>query len=308
MPRKRSSVVVSGLAGASVCLCTQGWAQSTAAPARESLRSDRPEAWAMRYLGASTLMTGLGQEASASTAAPWRWTIAGDLAHVPKLSARQQVVGFNGTKAEDLNKTDVFGRVRLGLVVPWGWLLEVGYTPPVESRGAKPRNLFALGLGGKVFEHGPWRLFARVHGQTGSVRGDITCPARLAAVTDPIVNPARCQAPSDDRFDVEHVGVDLGTAYRTGPWQLHGTVGIVRTDYRVQVNALTDGSVDRTRLASRGGYAHVALGARHDLTRAVSVGTEMVAVPLSVRRGVGASRENDPLWSLRLQLRYTLPN
>jgi hypothetical protein len=308
MPRVRSSVVVPWLAGAVACVGVQAWAQSTIAPTRESLRSDRPEAWAMRYLGASTLMTSLGQEASTRTAAPWSWTIAGDLAHIPRLSTRQQVVGFNGTKGEDLNKTDVFGRVRLGLVAPGGWLLEVGYTPPIESRGAKPRNMIAVGLGGTVVDRGPWRLFTRMHGQTGSVRGDITCPARLAGVADPLVNPAVCQAPSDDRFDVDHVGADLGTAYRAGPWQVHGTLGVVRTDYRVQVNALTGGTLDRTRLVSRGSYAHVALGARHEISRAFSLGGEVLAVPLSVRRGVGASRENDPLWSLRLQLRYTLPN
>src|SRR5512135_312234 len=72
----------------------------------ESLASDRPEAWAMNYIGASTLMTAFG---GTPALAAWNWSVALELGHIPRLGEAQQRVGLHGIKQEDLNKAPVFG-------------------------------------------------------------------------------------------------------------------------------------------------------------------------------------------------------
>ena len=69
----------------------------------------------MRYVAASTLMTAFGQTPAI---APWQWGVAGDLGYIPKLSDEQQRVGLHGTKPEDLNRSPVFGRLRVLLGLP----------------------------------------------------------------------------------------------------------------------------------------------------------------------------------------------
>src|SRR5664279_2999189 len=78
----------------------------------ERLDTDRPEAWALNYMAASSLMTAFGETPAL---APWHWGVALDLGQIPRLSAAQQRVGLDGTKQEDLNKSPVFGRARVYL-------------------------------------------------------------------------------------------------------------------------------------------------------------------------------------------------
>ena len=84
----------------------------------ENLNSDRPEAWAMNYIAASTLMTAFGETPALT---PGLWDVAVKLGVVPRLSQTQRLVGFNGTKEEDLNKSPLFGRLhfKVGLAARW---------------------------------------------------------------------------------------------------------------------------------------------------------------------------------------------
>ena len=278
-------------------------AQPVDTSSSQSLANDRPEAWAMRWLGSTTLLTAFG---SVPDAAPWQWNLAVDLGQVPRLSDAQQRVGFNGTKAEDLNKSPVFGRLRVGLALPLGMAAELAYTPPLEVDGAKARNLIAASIGGRLWSQGPWSFGSRLFGQTGSVRGDFTCAAELANVTDRTINPYGCQAPSNDQVDLRYVGADLTLAWRTGAWQLHAGGGAVKTNFRVQVDALTDGVRDRSVLTSTGNLGYLAAGVRWAIAPQWSVASELLHVPLDVRRAPVYARESDSLTSVRLQLRYDL--
>jgi hypothetical protein len=247
----------------------------------EHLAADRPEAWAMNYFAATTLFTAYGEVAAR---APWQWDLATDLGHIPRLNDRERRVGLFGTKFEDLNKSPVFGRLRLTVGLPQDWLAEFAYTP--------------------LIARDPWSVAVRALGQHGSIRGDVTCPARLANVADPVSNPYNCQAASNDRFGLNYYGADLTAGLRTGAWRLFGSAGLVRTDLDVQVDALTGGVRDRSHLFSRSWLHFFTLGARYEVDPKWSVATELLYVPLHVRRGQGAARETDSLASLRLQLRY----
>lgn len=270
---------------------------------QRDLAPDTPEAWAMRYFAGTTLLTSMGEPARL---APWRWSIAADLGSVPRLSDAQRRVGFGGAKDEDLNKSPAFGRLRLSLALPEEWEAELGYTPPLEIGGARPRNVVALALGRRVLAWETGMLSIRALGQAGRVTGDITCPAAVAAASDPSLNPFDCRAPSKDTFTVNYYGVDATLASRVGGWTWHAGAGVSRTRLAVQVDALVDSIRDRSRLTSNGILAWFTLGARVELDARWSIAGEFLYVPLDVRRPPEYELERDPLKSVRVQVRYAV--
>lgn len=267
----------------------------------ELLAPDRPEAWAMNYFAASSLMTSFGPP---PPLAPGGWNLALDLGHIPRLGDQERRVGFSGTKLEDLNKSPVFGRLRLTVGLPGQWVGEIGYTPPVSIDGARPHDLIALAIGRPVVERRDYTLSMRVFGQGGEVRGDITCPGGLAGISDSGQNPFGCQAASNDRVTLNHYGIDLTSAWAAGSWRWHAGVGAARTELEVQVDALTFDVRDRSRLVSRDVLPFIAAGGSRDVGPRWSLAMEMLYVPLAVKREPDVPRQNDPLTSLRLQLRY----
>lgn len=286
-----------------VCLlfCSQSsWAQSIFRQ-DEILAGDRPEAWAMNYLAATTLMTAFGET---STLAPRQWEIAVELSHVPRLSQAQQRVGFAGSKHEDLNKSPIFGRLRLTFGLPAGWVGELGYTPQVTIDGMRPRDLFAIAIGHRLLDRGRYTLSVRVFGQHGGAQGDITCPTELAGVEDSVRNPYGCQAASSDAVTLNYYGVDFVSGWNAGKWHWHADIGAARTELAVQVDALTFDVRDRSRLVARDLLPFIAIGTGRDLGTRWTARMEVLQVPLTVRRDPGGSLQHDSLTSLRLQLRY----
>ena len=267
----------------------------------ELLTSDRPEAWAMNYMAASTYMTAFGETPVLATG---HWNIALELGDIPPLNATQRQVGFNGYKTEDLNKSPVFGRIRLALGLPAGWVAEFGYTPPLAIDGARARNLVGIAFGHRLVSRDSWSLSARAFGQHGSIEGDITCPVELAGIVDPEENPFGCQAASQDEVDLNYYGAELTTGGGGRRWHWHAALGVVRTELTVHVDALTFDVRDRSRLTANGVRRYVAAGVRHDLDSRWSIGAEVLYVPLSVRRDPDMDTDDDPLTSFRLQLRY----
>lgn len=267
----------------------------------EVLASDRPEAWAMNYVAASSFMTSFGIRAPLPRG---QWGVALELGHVPGLSDEQQRVGFRGTKAEDLNKSPVFGRLRVSVGLPGGWEAEMGYTPPVTIEGTRARDLLALAISRRIFKGDDWMLSMRAFGQHGSAQGDVTCPGNLAGPYDPGKNPFGCRAASRDRISLNYYGADLTAGRSLGTWQWHAGLGAVRTELAVQVDALTFSVRDRSRLLTSDVLPYVAIGASRGFGRRWSMAAELLHVPLAVRRDASAAVENDPLTSLRLQWSY----
>ena len=266
----------------------------------EHLDSRRPEAWAMNRIAASTLMTSFGESPQL---APWRWRVSADLGHIPRLSDSQRRVAFIGSQESDLNRSPVFGRVRAGLGLPGGFVAELGYTPPLEVRGTRPENLFSLAVGCRTIERDRFVLSTRIFAQRGKARGDITCPAEIAGA-GPHRNPAGCQAASDDRITLDYYGADATASWDLAGWRAHASLGAVRADLAVQVDALTSGFRDRTRLTARGSWPFATVGASRNLDARWNVGVELLYVPLRVQRELAGSSETDALASLRVRLAY----
>jgi hypothetical protein len=269
----------------------------------ELLAPDRTEAWAMDYMGATTLMTPFG---GTPGLAPGEWSAAVDLGEIPRLSQDEQRVGLHAVKQEDLNKSPVFGRLRISVGLPAGFVGELGWTPPVEINGLKTRDLFAAALGRRIVATDRFELSARVFGEHGAAEGDITCPARLAGVDDPQLNPYGCSAPSHDRIALRHYGVDMTTAWANAPWHWHATLGVARMEPEVQVDAVTGSVRDRSRLVTRDFLPYLAVGTGRDLATHWRASVELLYVPLAVRRDANGPSENDPLASIRLQLRRSI--
>ena len=263
--------------------------------------SDSPEGWAMRYFAGTTLMTSFG---GTENLAPWRWSGAVELGSIPHLSAEQQHVGFGGSKREDLNKSPVFGRLRLTLALPAEWVAEFGYTPPLQLAGSQARNVFAAAIGRRLIEHDSFSLSMRVLGQLGKVDGDITCPRRATETVDAETNPLDCRAPSQDTFTANYYGVDATLGWNAGDWRVYGSAGIVRARLDVQVDAFVALTHDRSRITSNGNLRWLTFGARYGFDPRASVAVEMLYVPLDVRRPPEGPSVGDPLWSVRGQFRY----
>lgn len=271
---------------------------------RERYAFDSPEGWAMAWVTASTLMAAGG---STPSLAFGEVQVGADLASIPWLDEEQQRVGFGGFKDEDLNKSPAFGRLRGWVGLPAGFVFELGWTPPVRVDGAKPEDLFAVALGRRMWEGAGWDVSARVHGQIGRARGDITCPRGIAGSPDPIVNPFRCVEPSDDRIDLRYHALDatLGGAVAAHA-RAHLTLGVVRFEPRVQVNARSPTLISVPRLSTRGSAPYVAAGIAGDISDRWEIGVEAHWQPLDVRRDEDGAAEDDAFWSLRVSLRHRL--
>ena len=283
-------------------LLSQAALAQTVVKNNQSLAPDTPEAWAMRYFAGTTLMTSFGET---TNRAPWRLNVALDVGSIPHLSDAQQRVGFGGFKNEDLNKSPVIGRLRLTLGLPYDSVAELGYTPPLEINGSRPRNLVALAIGKRLAETDQFTFSMRALGQFGTVQGDITCPARLTGVTDPGQNPYGCQAPSQDIFTTNYYGIDATLGRDAGDWKLYASAGIARTQLSVHVNALVFTSNDRSRLTSNDNLPWFTIGVRHDFNSQWGLAAELLYVPLDVRRPPSFALDKDPLTSVRVQLRYS---
>lgn len=301
MPRRCSLLQVLllwAVAGAS-----HGVAAQTVVDADERLATDRPEAWAMNYYTATSFMTGFGETPALR---PGQWAAAIEGGHIPRLSDEQRQVGFIGSKQEDLNRSPVIGRLRVLLGLADGWVAELGWTPPLELDDARARDLVAVAFGRRLLERGDFSLSARVFGQHGSVSGDITCPADVAAIPPGPGNTYGCRAPSDDRLQLNYYGIELTPVLRRGAWQWHASVAAVRTETEVQVDAFVFAVHDRTRLTAKDVLPAIAFGTSRGVGQRWRWGAELLYVPLEVQRD-GGDAENDPLTSVRLYLRYQSP-
>src|SRR6476469_6714441 len=136
----------------------------------ELLDHGRTEAWAMEYVDAATVMTPFAADTPLATG---QWNVAVDLAEIPRLSREQQRVGLHGVKQEDLNKSPVFGRLRVDVGLPAAFRLSLGWTPPVQINGLRTHHLVAVALGRPMFQRAGFGLGVRVFGQYGNAEGDI---------------------------------------------------------------------------------------------------------------------------------------
>jgi hypothetical protein len=257
----------------------------------------------MKYFASVSLPTGLG---TPEAAAPGRVDIVLEAANVPELSEAERRVGFDGTKVEDLNKTEFFGRPRILVGLPAQWSLEASYLPPVELSGVEP-EIYALAFGRPVWQGEAARLGLRAAGQYGTFEGDFTCSADEIA-NGP--NPFQCEAPSEDLSTARAVLLEFSGARRLGRserWEGYGALIATHLNLDFQVDARYAGIVDRTRLHTDGETFALATGVTYRPAQHWGGGLELFWSRLDVVRPPATSSQDDDLLNLRASLRYRLP-
>jgi len=263
----------------------------------EDLDFDRPEAWAMKYFTSVSLMSGFGVPEARR---PGSVEVDVELGWIPELDDEQARVGFSGSKVEDVNKAPVFFRPRLVVGLPADFSLTFGYVPPVEAFDAQA-HVFSLSLDRPLGRLGDWRFGGRLYGQVGEVRSDITCPNEVVGVTDPALNPTGCEEESRDEVTMNYAGVELSAAW--GPpearWQPYASVAANHLDMEFQVDALTNGLRDLSRLTADGWTWSAAAGVKVRHRSGIDLAVEAYYTPLEVDRELDGSSENDALFHLR---------
>jgi hypothetical protein len=157
-------------------------------------------------------------------------------------------------RTQNSHLSPLFARPRVAFSLPWGFVLEGSYLPPIKFGDAQP-NLASFALS-EVRQIGAWdhigalTAMLRMHTTFGTVHGPITCSADAIQTSDP---GAPCYGPhvSDDAFLPTMFGLEGAIGFTT----LHGLLaayaggGVTWLKPRLQVS-FTDarGITDQTRI------------------------------------------------------------
>ncbi len=270
----------------------------------DQISFDRPESWALTYFTSATLLAGLE---TPHTRKPGSISVQFELGWLPNLSDSQRRVGFDGTKPEDLNKAPVLPRPRVVVGLPARFSLIVAVDPPIEAFGVKPK-LLTVGLERAVYESETIGVGVRGYGQVGNVQAAFTCPTSvLAFAPGSAANPYGCQAQSSDTASLRFAGGQVAVGYRG--MRLHGlsphaALGVNYMNVAFQVNALTFGYLDHTRLLSHGMTVSASGGVSYPLSRRLRAAVDVFYTPLSVQRTTVA--QNDGLFNVRALVAWQL--
>jgi hypothetical protein len=259
---------------------------------------DRPESWAMKYFAATSLPTGI------ETPQPTRFgsiRLGLELGWVPHLDKEQRMVGFMGTKEEDLNQIPVFGRLIATVGLPRQLSLTVGWVPPLRIHSVRADMVY-VALGAPILRAGGFMLAVRGYGQIGYVTGAFTCSrANAAAGSDPVKNPFDCKEASSDQSWLGYLGGEATTSVRFR--HAHGLEPYLSLagswlDLEFNVVARYGSVIDRTRLFSHGFVFSLAAGLRLPIIRGLEASAEVFYAPLAIERGDEPSRI-DGLFNVR---------
>lgn len=267
----------------------------------ERLPKDRPEFWAMKLVGSELLMTAL--DAPHGTE-PGRVEFGLEAGWLPSLSAEQRLIGFSGTKEENVNRTPVFARPRVSLGLPHDFTISAGYVPPARIGGIRP-NILTFAALRPLVSTPFWRLAIRAHGLIGNLQGDITCDREtVSAGLDPVRNPYLCEAPSDDTMTIRAGGLEVSNSFAVSrSIEPYVTVGLNYFDTKFQTDARYSGLVDHSRLLGAGSAFSIGGGMSYRLAPRIRLAGEAFYTPLDVQRFL-QPRINDGLFNLRAMVAY----
>jgi hypothetical protein len=214
----------------------------------------------------------------------------------PSTSIQQPEACYGLEKTENTELSPVFPRPRLAIGLPWRFVLEASYLPPITVADATP-NLGSLALSHFIplrVRPGAARidLLLRAHGTFGKVRGPITCPDDALQQAD-FALACYGAEPSDDTFEPNMFGGEGAVRLTSDASRLGGIVGVgvnrlmprfkVDFDYLDGVRDRTPIEIDLTRFAA---FA----GASYRVASRVELAAEVYSVPKDVttfRLGAG---------------------
>ena len=215
--------------------------------------------------------------------------------------------GFVGNKVEDLNRNDLFARLRVRFGLPRDFSILVGLTPPVERNGVTP-TLIVLAVERPILESSGWRLGLRGYGQLGSIEGDFICPAVVSGRDDLEINPDQCHKASKDEVGLDYLGLELSASRRLGNerWEPYLSISANYLDLDFQIDARYSVFEDRNRLATSGVTYAARLGLEFATADRLEISGELFFSLLQIQRQPMGETEYDNLLNLRLLVGYGL--
>ena len=271
----------------------------------EEVALDSPEGWGMSYMSAASLNL---SDSFPTTMAFGEIVLTGELSNIPKLNREQQKIGFGGLKYEELNKSPVFGRGKLKVGFYWDSVLEVSYTPPLELKGAKPKNLWGIALSKQVINNDKLNLGLRYYNLSGKAVADVTCSQKT--VNQPLYtagNPSGCISTSKDKIDLGHQGFEIILAsknpvFNFSPWVSFATTKI---DSSVRIDAQLELSREIAYVSTEGTLSTLNFGLNYPLSDkwVLNLGTSYT--PLDANRPTPAGGDDD-FWNIKLGLSWNL--
>jgi hypothetical protein len=258
----------------------------------EEVDFDRPESWALKYFNSTTLFTGLEMPGPAR---PGAIRIGFELASIPGLTAEQQMVGYKGTKPEDLNKAPMFVRPRVTFGLPANVTLTLAGVPPITAFGVTPK-LFAIAAGRPLFVSDRWNVGVRASAQVGSAKGAFTCPEEVVAFPPLSAdNPYGCRAESEDEAHLRYLSGELALWRTFGQHDMtpYVSVALTRMNNVFNVNAQTRGPAfefhDMTELRAKGSVVTIGGGLSFPLGDRLGASVGLSYTPLGVMRELGTT-------------------
>ena len=267
----------------------------------EVLEFDRPEAWAMKYFAAVGLMQANGPSADLE---PGHFALGFELTNIPHLSEAERTVGFNGTKAENLNKAPILARPLVHYAISRRWSISAAYVPPIEIFDRLKTHLAGVSVNYDAYEGERFSVRLRAIGQWTQAEGDFTGPEDIAGDEDPTRNPLGVQEPSQDVFTSWTSSLEAALHWnlptkRKTSWFF--TTAVTYADLDFEIDAILAGGYRDNRHQVTDGWIYsIGTGLESQLTERISARLTAVYVPLSVRRPPDFASGNDPLFNLRL--------
>jgi len=273
----------------------------------EVLDFDRPEAWAMKYFAAVSLMQGNGPPLGLEKG---QWALGFEIGDIPHLSAEERTVGFNGTKEEDLNKASVLARPLIHFGLTSRLSLTATYLPPIEVFDGLKTHMAGLSANYDLLRGERWIWTVRLLGQWTEAKGDFTAPAEIVGDPDPEKNPFEAIAPSQDVHTGWSGTVDTSLYYRlptTRAAYAYVNASYTYGDFEFLVYVPQADNNAHTRSLFSDGYIWAFSGGIDvALSEKISMRLAVLHAPLDVRRPTDYDVENDSLTSFRLMLNYRL--
>ncbi len=268
-------------------------------PPAQHISFDRPEAWALKRFDAALLPSTMLPIAPAELRHVGAVTVGLTVDWLPKLDTRQQIVGFNGTEPEDLNKAPVLIRPVIAVQLPSKFRVFATAPLPISTFGIKPR-LFAFGVDRPLLERGQWTLHWQAYGQVGSVKGAFTC--RRPGF------PSICVGTSSDIASLHYAGMQFQVEHQLPQLPnllLHASVAGTFADLAFLAHApLVMGLEGQGHYWTRGGIFSTTGGATYLFNHGVALTVDAFYAPLGVSRTKGAPQTNDGLFNVRSLLSY----
>ena len=262
---------------------------------------DSPEGWGMAYMTAASLNLADSFPRELSFG---ELEISAEINSIPKLNSEQQKIGFGGLKYEDLNKSPVFGKGKIKMGFYYDSILEFSYTPSLEIKGAKPKDLYGFSLSKELISNENLNLGLRIFNLSGHAIADVTCSEQV--VSQPLYtpgNPSGCISTSKDKIDLGHKGLEMiimpnYNNPKIKPWV---SLAYSKIDPSVRIDAQLELTREIALVKSNGSISTLNLGFNYALSDkwVLFLGTSYT--PLDVKRP-GPAGGDDNFWNFRIGL------